>query len=44
MSHLQRFAADLLEREQVLVEPIEPDGLEVLAPPHVQRALRIPEF
>jgi hypothetical protein len=44
MSHLQRFVADLLEREDVLVEPIEPDGMEVLAPPRVQRALRIPEF
>jgi len=44
MSHLQNFVADLLEREEVLVEPVEPDGLQVLAPPRVQRALRIPEF
>jgi hypothetical protein len=44
MSHLQDFVADLLQREDVLVEPVEPDGLEVLAPPRVQRALRIPEF
>ena len=44
MSHLQNFVADLLAREEVLVEPAGPDGLEVLAPPRVQRALRIPEF
>lgn len=44
MSLLQRFVADLLEFEDVLVEAVEPDGLEVLAPPRVQRALRIPEF
>jgi hypothetical protein len=44
MSHLRQFVADLLQHEEVLVEPIEPDALEVLATPHVQRTLRIPEF
>ena len=37
-NRLQGFVADLLRHEDALVEPIEPDGLEVLAPPEVQRA------
>ena len=44
MSRLQAFAADLLEREGALVEPIEPEGLEVLAPPGLQRAIGIPDL
>jgi hypothetical protein len=41
---LQRFVAGLLELEGSVVEPIEPEGLEVLAPPPVQQALGVPEF
>lgn len=41
---MQRFVADLLEQEGAMVEPIEPDGLEVLAPVPVQQALGVPEF
>jgi hypothetical protein len=38
------FAADLLRHEDALVEPIEPEGLEVLAPVGVQRALGVGEL
>ncbi len=38
------FAAHLLEHEGALVERIEPEGLEVMAPPHAQQLLRIPEL
>src|SRR3954467_8835650 len=41
---MQRFVADLLGEEGAMVEPIEPEGLEVLAPPAVQQALDVPEF
>jgi hypothetical protein len=41
---LQRFVSDLLELEGSVLEPIEPEGLEVLAPPPVQQALGVPEF
>jgi hypothetical protein len=41
---MQRFIADLLEREGAELEPIEPEGLEVLAPPLVQQALGLPEY
>ncbi len=41
---MQRFVAALLRHEGALVEAIEPDGLEVLAPPAMQRALRIGEL
>lgn len=44
MDRLQRFVTDLLEREGALAEPIDPDGLEVLAPPHLQRSMRLPEI
>jgi hypothetical protein len=43
MDRLQRFVADLLEYEGALVEAIAPDGLEVLAPPQLQQAMRLPE-
>ena len=36
---MQGFVADLLAQQGALVEPIEPEGLEVLAPPPVQQAL-----
>ncbi|MDT5269062.1 MAG: hypothetical protein QOH49_1248 [Acidobacteriota bacterium] len=38
------FAARLLKYDGALVERIEPDGLEVLAPAPLARALWIPEF
>ncbi len=41
---MQRFVADLLRHEGALVEAIEPEGLEVLAPPPVQRALGLGEL
>jgi len=43
-SRMQHFVADLLRYEDALVEPIEPEGLEVLAPPDVQRALGMGEL
>jgi len=44
MGPLQHFVAALLEREGALVQAIHPDGLEVVAPPPLQRALQLPEF
>ena len=41
---MQRFAATLLRHADALVEPVEPEGLEVLAPPAVQQALGIGEL
>lgn len=41
---MQRFVAALLHREGALAEPIEPEALEVLAPPAVQGALGIGEL
>lgn len=41
---MQGFVAALLRHEGALVEAIEPDGLEVLAPPSVQQALGIGEL
>jgi hypothetical protein len=41
---MQGFVASLLRHEGALVEAIEPEGLEVLAPPPVQRALGISEL
>jgi len=38
------FVADLLAEDGALVEPLEPDGLEVLAPPKLQQALGMGEF
>ena len=43
-NRLQGFVADLLRYEDALVEPIEPEGLEVLAPVGVQRALGVGEL
>ena len=43
-SRLRNFVADLLRHEDALVEPIEPEGLEVLAPSQVQRALGVGEL
>jgi hypothetical protein len=41
---MQGFAAALLRHAGALVEPIEPEGLEVLAPPAVQQALQVDEI
>jgi hypothetical protein len=41
---LQGFVISLLRHEGALVEPIEPEGLEVLAPAPVQQALGIGEL
>ena len=41
---MQGFVAALLRHEGALVEPINPEGLEVLAPPPVQHALGIGEL
>ena len=41
---MQGFVASLLRHEGALVEAIEPEGLEVLAPPPVQQALGLSEL
>ena len=41
---MQRFVAELLTAKGALVEPIEPEGLEVLAPPPVRDALGLAEI
>jgi hypothetical protein len=41
---MQGFVAALLRHEGALVEAIEPEGLEVLAPPPVQLALGVAEL
>jgi hypothetical protein len=41
---MQSFVADLLTQQGALVEPIEPEALEVLAPPSVQQALGVNEL
>ncbi|MCK6453140.1 MAG: hydrogenase maturation nickel metallochaperone HypA [Alphaproteobacteria bacterium] len=41
---MRSFVADLLRHEGALVEAVAPDGLEVLAPPEVQRVLGIAEL
>jgi hypothetical protein len=43
-NRMQGFVTDLLRHEDALVDPIEPDGLEVLAPVAVQRVLGLGEF
>jgi hypothetical protein len=44
VSALRDFVADLLEAEGAAVEPLEPDGLEVIAPPEIQVAFGWPEL
>jgi hypothetical protein len=44
MGALRAFVANLLEREGAAVEPVEPDGLEVLAPEPVRAVMGWPEF
>jgi hypothetical protein len=43
-SRMQDFVEALLVHEGALVEPIDPEGLEVIAPPDVQRALGVGEL
>jgi len=44
MGRMQRFVADLLTQQGALVEPIEREALEVLAPPTVQQGLGLNEL
>jgi hypothetical protein len=44
MSVLREFVADLLDGEGALVEPVEPDGLDVLTPEALRTALGWPEL
>jgi hypothetical protein len=44
MTALRDFVADLLDREGAAVEPLEPDGLEVIAPPEIRVAFGWPEL
>src|SRR5262245_4518181 len=44
MGALRDFVADLLESEGAAVDPIEPDGLDVLAPEPLREALGWPEL
>jgi hypothetical protein len=43
-NRMQGFVANLLRYHDALIEPIEPEGLEVLAPASVQRALGVGEL
>ncbi len=43
-NRFRQFAAQLLEHEGALVEAIEPEGLEVMLPTSLQKALRVPEL
>jgi hypothetical protein len=44
MAELRDFVAEVLERRDAAIEAIEPDGLEVLAPESVRKALALPEL
>jgi hypothetical protein len=44
MAELRDFVAEVLERRGAAVEAMEPDGLEVLAPEPVRKALNWPEL
>jgi hypothetical protein len=44
MSELRDFVADLLERNGAAVDALDPDGLEVLAPAPLQKAMGWPEL
>lgn len=41
---MRDFVADLMERQGAAVEPLEPDGLAVLAPPAIRAAFGWPEL
>ena len=44
MGNLRDFVADTLEINGAVIEPLEPDGLEVLAPEPVRKAMGWPEL
>jgi hypothetical protein len=44
MAELRDFVADLMERRGAAVEPLEPEGLAVLAPPEIRAAFGWPEL
>ena len=44
MGALRNFVADMLESEGAVIELVEPDGLEVLAPEPLRAAMGWPEF
>ena len=44
MGALRDFVADMLESEGAAIEPVEPDGLEVLASEPLRAAMGWPEF
>lgn len=44
LGRIEGFVAALLAEEGAIVEAIEPEGLEVLAPPAIQQALGLPEL
>jgi hypothetical protein len=44
MGALRDFVAEMLESEGAAIEPVEPDGLEVLAPNSLRTAMSWPEF
>jgi hypothetical protein len=44
MGALREFVADMLESEGAAIEPVDPDGLEVLAPEPLRAAMDWPEF
>jgi hypothetical protein len=44
MAALRDFVAELMERRGAAVEPIEPDGLAVIAPPELRAIMNWPEL
>lgn len=44
MNTLREILAQMLASEGALVEAIDPDGLEIVAPAHVQQTLALPEW
>jgi hypothetical protein len=44
MSELRDFVAEMLERQGAAVDPVEPDGLDVLAPQPLREAMGWPEL
>lgn len=44
LCELREILARTLAAQGALVEPLDPDGLEIFAPPHLQAALALPEW
>ena len=44
MGALRDFVADVLEIEGAAVEPLDPDGLDIVAPEPLRSAIGWPEF